>query len=251
MLKMVGCNFNGDAGEERDVTMLLPRTNELTLEGVDKMTHLWKQGSPSITFVWYCKEMVAQCLEQLVTLKIGGYEMVREVIFVTGEATYHETNLKELKCLELYDLQNLKSFCSGNYTLKFPALDDVTVIDCPAMENFCHGALSTPKLHEVKLRLFGFRAGDLNATVKQLYKEQLEKRIDIGFPIVSRLILLRLSALPFDALKTMKPIAEVLVDYSDPLDMRNRNGPRHDVKATQSSPFLPQRLDSDLYIAPV
>ncbi|MBA0561136.1 hypothetical protein Golob_017986, partial [Gossypium lobatum] len=120
--------------------MLLSRINELTLEG-------------------------------LVTLKIGGYEMVREVIFATDEATYHETNLKELKCLEHYDFQNLKSFCSGNYTLRFPALDDVTVIDCPAMENFCHGALSTPKLHEVKLRLFGFRAGDLNATVEQLYKE--------------------------------------------------------------------------------
>ncbi|MBA0687021.1 hypothetical protein Goari_014584, partial [Gossypium aridum] len=180
---MVGCNFKelspyrGDAGEERDVTMLLPRINELTLEGVDKMPHLWKQGSPSITFVQILKlfkfsNMVAQCLEQLVTLKIGGYEMVREVIFATDEATYHETNLKELKCLELYDFQNLKSFCSGNYTLRFPALDDVTVIDCPAMENFCHGALSTPKLHEVKLRFFGFRAGDLNATVEQLYKEQ-------------------------------------------------------------------------------
>ncbi|MBA0742225.1 hypothetical protein Gogos_015303 [Gossypium gossypioides] len=245
MLMTVGCNFKelspygGDAGEERDVTMLLPRFNELTLEGVDKMTHLWKQGSPSITFVWYCKEMVelitsskAQCLEQLVTLKIGGYEMVREVIFATDEATYHETNLKELKCLELYDLQNLKSFCSGNYTLKFPALDDVTVIDCPAMENFCNGALSTPKLHEVKLRLFGLR-------------------LVTSMPPWSSYTKNRLSALPFDALKTMKPIAEVLVDYRDPLDMRNRNGPRPDMKATQISPFLPQRLDSDLYIAPV
>ncbi|MBA0859658.1 hypothetical protein Goshw_009350 [Gossypium schwendimanii] len=49
---MVDCNFKelcpyeGDVGEERDVTMLLPRINELTLKGVDKMTHLWNQGSP-------------------------------------------------------------------------------------------------------------------------------------------------------------------------------------------------------------
>ncbi|MBA0861613.1 hypothetical protein Goshw_029571 [Gossypium schwendimanii] len=49
---MVGCSFKelspyeGDVSEERDVAMLLPRINELTLVGVDKMTHLWKQGSP-------------------------------------------------------------------------------------------------------------------------------------------------------------------------------------------------------------
>ncbi|KAG4123418.1 hypothetical protein ERO13_D11G325233v2 [Gossypium hirsutum] len=213
-LKMVGCSFKelspyeGDVSEERDVAMLLPRINELTLVGVDKMTHLWKQGSPfhhicanletlqvyecgslislscaSSSFqnlttldVWICEEMVelitsskAQCLDQLVTLKIGGCEMMREVIASDGdEATYHEIIFKELKCLGLYDLQNLKSFCLGNYTLKFPALDDLTVINCPAMENFCNGALSTPKLQQV---LTGWevrrRTWDLNATIEQ------------------------------------------------------------------------------------
>ncbi|MBA0878389.1 hypothetical protein Goshw_020539, partial [Gossypium schwendimanii] len=60
--------------------------------------------------------------------------MMREVIASDGdEATYHEINFKELKCLKLYYLQNLKSFCSGNYTLKFPSLDEVYVGDCPAM----------------------------------------------------------------------------------------------------------------------
>ncbi|MBA0654822.1 hypothetical protein Goklo_021743, partial [Gossypium klotzschianum] len=121
--------------EERDVTMLLPRISQLTLKGVDKMTHLWKQGSPlhhicanletlevymcgSLTNitrassslrnlttleVWYCKEMVelitsskAQCLEQLVTLKIDGCRMMREVIASDGdETTYDEIIFKE------------------------------------------------------------------------------------------------------------------------------------------------------------
>ncbi|MBA0770479.1 hypothetical protein Gotri_019109 [Gossypium trilobum] len=182
MLKMVGCNFKELSPYDGDAARLSLHhicANLETLQVFEcglliNISCAFSSFRNLTTLeVWYCKEMVAQCLEQLVTLKIGGYEMVREVIFATDEATYHETNLKELKCLELYDLQNLKSFCSGNYTLKFPALDDVTVIDRPAMENFCHGALSTPKLHEVKLRLFGFRAGDLNATVEQLYKEQV------------------------------------------------------------------------------
>ncbi|KAG8478752.1 hypothetical protein CXB51_028658 [Gossypium anomalum] len=67
--------------------MLLPRINELSLEGADKMTHLWNQGSPSITFL--------QILKLFEFSNIGGYEMVREVIATDG-ATYHETNFKEL-----------------------------------------------------------------------------------------------------------------------------------------------------------
>ncbi|TYG47939.1 hypothetical protein ES288_D11G382700v1 [Gossypium darwinii] len=219
-IEMVDCNFKelspdeGDVGEERDMTMLLPRINQLTFKGVDKMTHLWKQGSPlhhicanletlevykcgnliniarassslrnlTTLEVWYCKEMAelitssnAQCLEQLVTLKIDGCEMMGEVIASDGdEATYHEIIFKELKCLELYDLQNLKSFCSGNYTLKFPSLDEVYVSKCPAMEIFCNGGLSTPKLQEVQTRWDVRRCWDLNATIEQLNKEECE-----------------------------------------------------------------------------
>ncbi|MBA0619452.1 hypothetical protein Godav_028626 [Gossypium davidsonii] len=219
-IEVVDCNFKelspyeGDVGEERDVTMLLPRISQLTLKGVDKMTHLWKQGSPlhhicanletlevymcgSLTNitrassslrnlttleVWYCKEMVelitsskAQCLEQLVTLKIDGCRMMREVIASDGdETTYDEIIFKELKYSELYDLQNLKSFCSGNYTLKFPSLDELYVSKCPAMENFGNGGLSTPKLQELQTRWDVRRCWDLNATIEQLNKEECE-----------------------------------------------------------------------------
>ncbi|KAH1084277.1 hypothetical protein J1N35_024038 [Gossypium stocksii] len=60
------------------------------------------------------------------------------------------SNLQKLKMVGC----NFKEFSPyegdvGHYTLKFPSLDDVYVSNCPAMENFCNGALSTPKLQEV------------------------------------------------------------------------------------------------------
>ncbi|XP_016712000.2 uncharacterized protein [Gossypium hirsutum] len=223
-LKMVGCNFKkfspyeGDVVEERNVTMLLPRINKLTLQGVDKMTHLWKQGSPfhhicenletlkvskcvslislscasssfqnlTTLYVWNCEEMVelitsskAQCLEQLVTLKIGECEMMREVIASDGDETSYEIVFRELKRLELHCLQRLTSFCSRNYTLRFPSLEQVTLSQCPRMKNFNQGELTTPKLQKVQLTQTDFRgrwAGDLNATVEQLYQEQVGYR---------------------------------------------------------------------------
>ncbi|PPD94527.1 hypothetical protein GOBAR_DD08469 [Gossypium barbadense] len=127
-IEMVYCNFRelspyeGDVGEERDVTIL---------------TNITRASSSSRNLttleVWYCKEMVelitspkAQCLEQLVTLKRDGCQKMREVS------------------------------------------------KCPAMENFCNGALSTPKLQEVQTRWDVRRCWDLNATIEQLNKEECE-----------------------------------------------------------------------------
>ncbi|XP_039059189.1 uncharacterized protein LOC120202903 isoform X3 [Hibiscus syriacus] len=212
------CEGDG-AGQERDVIMLLPRIKELKLQYFDNITHLWKQGSPldhicvnletlqvyecgslsnlssaSSSFqnlttldVWDCKEMVelitsskAQSLERLVTLKITECESMREVIASNGDETCGEVVLRELKCLELHCLQNLKSFCSGNYTLRFPSLDQVTVSQCSSLKNFFRGALGTPKLRGVQHTGRGFSrrvwAGDLNATIEQLHTQETDFR---------------------------------------------------------------------------
>ncbi|MBA0771329.1 hypothetical protein Gotri_019809, partial [Gossypium trilobum] len=218
-LHMVSCNlkelspYEGDVSEERDVVMMLPRINMLTLQGVDEMTHLGEQGYPlhhicanlktlrvyqcdslinlscassyyrnlTTLDVWDCKEMVglitsskAQCLEWLIKFRIRECEIMREVIVSNGdESTHHEIIFRKLKCLELYCLQNLKSFCSKNITLKFPSLDEVTGTNCPTMENFCGGALSTPKLQMVQ-QMGRPWAGDLNASIEQLNTQGTE-----------------------------------------------------------------------------
>ncbi|KAK8514666.1 hypothetical protein V6N12_057563 [Hibiscus sabdariffa] len=211
-------------GEGRDVITMLPRIKELKLQDFDSITHLWKQGSPldhicanletlqvyecdslsnlscaSSSFqnlttldVWECKEMVelitsskAQSLERLVTLKIAECESMREVIASErDEATYHEVIFRELKCLELHCLKNLKSFCSGKYTLRFPSLDQVTVSQCPSLKKFCRGVVSTPKLRGVQHTGRGFSrrdwAGDLNATIEQLNTQETDLKAPLA-----------------------------------------------------------------------
>ncbi|MBA0619461.1 hypothetical protein Godav_028627, partial [Gossypium davidsonii] len=80
--------------------------------------------------------------------------------------------------MELHCLPSLTSFCSGYCTLRFPSLEKVTLSQCPRMNNFYQGVLSTPQLYRVQLTetdLKGRWAGDLNATVEQLYKEQFSE----------------------------------------------------------------------------
>ncbi|MBA0619456.1 hypothetical protein Godav_028626, partial [Gossypium davidsonii] len=115
-----------------------------------------------------------QSLVCLVTMRIRECEVMREVVASDGDEASYEIVFRVLKRLELHCLQNLTSFCSGNYTLWCPSLEQVTLSQCPRMKNFYQGELITPKLHKVQSTetdFWGRWAGDLNATVEQLYKE--------------------------------------------------------------------------------
>ncbi|KAK8570771.1 hypothetical protein V6N13_103175 [Hibiscus sabdariffa] len=204
-----------DAGEAKEVITMLPKIKKLKLDCVTNTRLLWTQGDhisasleslevwqcPSLINlgsyfstlqnlttldVWKCKgitELITSCTAQslvcLVTMRIRECETMREVVASQGDETADEIVFENLKCLELHCLLSLKSFCSGNHTFKFPSLELVTVIQCPKINNFCQGVLSTPKLQKVQLTKTDFKGrwvGDLNATVDQLYKEQVGYR---------------------------------------------------------------------------
>ncbi|TXG75698.1 hypothetical protein E1A91_1Z023300v1 [Gossypium mustelinum] len=211
-------SFKSDACEDKDMINTISKIKKLKLNMVNNMRHLWKQDSlldhicaslecleifhcgnlinlglnlssfEKLTTldVWKCNKMSelitsfkAQSLVCLVTMKIRECEMMREVVASDGNDTSYEIIFSALKHLELHFLQSLTSFCSGNYTLSFPSLEQVTLSKCPRMKNFYQGALSTPKLHKVQLTETDFNGcwvGDLNATVEQLYKEQVGYR---------------------------------------------------------------------------
>ncbi|XVF42857.1 hypothetical protein PTKIN_Ptkin01aG0399400 [Pterospermum kingtungense] len=207
--------YEGDAAEEEDMIWTLPKIKKLKLNGCYKITQLWKQDSRmdhicaslETLRVWWCDSLIrldsasstfqnltylevkgckkmtqlivsskAQSLGYLVKMIIRQSEMMTEIVVSEGadEATY-EIIFRQLKRLELDSLQNLKIFCSGNHSFKFPPLEQVYVSQCPRLKSFCEGALSTPKLRRVYLKetddYKGHLAGDLNATIEQLHEK--------------------------------------------------------------------------------
>ncbi|MBA0784526.1 hypothetical protein Gotri_025869 [Gossypium trilobum] len=211
-------SFKSDACEDKDMIITIPKIKKLKLNAVNNIRHIWKQGSPldhicasleclelwqcgnlnnlglELSFsenlttldVLKCNKMLelttsskARSLVCLVTMRIRECEMMREVIASDEDDTSYEIVFRALKHLELHCLQSLTSFCSGNYTLRFPSLEQVTLSQCPKMKNFNQGELSTPKLHKLWLTKTEFKgswAGDIKATVEQLYKEQVGYR---------------------------------------------------------------------------
>ncbi|KAH9686702.1 hypothetical protein KPL70_014464 [Citrus sinensis] len=88
-----------------------------------------------------------------------------------------EIVFRKLKTLDLVDLDSLTSFCSANYTFKFPSLQDLYVIGCPKMKIFTTGESITPPRVNV---YYGETAdqrrwanNDLNTTIQQLHAEKL------------------------------------------------------------------------------
>ncbi|GMI78827.1 hypothetical protein HRI_001552000 [Hibiscus trionum] len=119
-----------------------------------------------------------QNLVQLSTLKIEGCIAMTEIVGNEGDgATYHQPLvLRKLKCLQLVYLESLTSFCSGNYSFEFPCLEELAVRVCPRLKIFSEGVLSTPRLQCVKEWGFekkGHWRGDLNTTIRQMYKEKV------------------------------------------------------------------------------
>ncbi|KAB2059885.1 hypothetical protein ES319_A11G338300v1 [Gossypium barbadense] len=211
-------SFESDACKDKDMIVTIPKIKKLKLVVIKNIRHLWKKDSLldhicaslkclevwqchnlinlglGLSFfetlttldVWKCNKMLelitssnARSLVCLVTMRIRECEMMREVVAGDRDEASYEIVFRVLKRLELHCLQNLTSFCSGNYTLWCPSLEQITLSQCPRMKNFYQGELITPKLRKVQLTETDFRglwAGDLNPTVEQLYKEQVGYR---------------------------------------------------------------------------
>ncbi len=133
--------------------------------------------------LWYCQRLMnlvtsstAKSLVCLTKLRIDGCRMLTEIISKEEDVAEDEIVFSKLKWVSLERLENLTSFCSGNYTLKFPSLEDLFVIECPKMKIFSHRVLSTPRLREVRQNWGLYKGcweGDLNTTIQQLQKNEV------------------------------------------------------------------------------
>ncbi|XP_052293108.1 probable disease resistance protein RF9 isoform X2 [Citrus sinensis] len=131
--------------------------------------------------VWCCEQLInlvtssaAKNLVQLVTMKVDGCSKITElVVAIEADEANEEIFFPKLESLDLNRLQSLTTFCSANYTFKFPSLCYLSVSACPKMKIFCRGVLSAPRLEKVRLNDQNYWDADLNTIIQQSYYETM------------------------------------------------------------------------------
>ncbi|XP_044477802.1 probable disease resistance protein At4g27220 isoform X3 [Mangifera indica] len=121
---------------------------------------------------------IAKKLVQLREMRIRYCRIMTEIVSNKTEdvAAEDEIVFGKLKLLSLEDLQNLTCFYSGNYALKFPSLEELTVYNCPMMKTFSVENLNTPSLQKVQSDWWDKDKwswkDDLNATIQRRYEKE-------------------------------------------------------------------------------
>ncbi|GKV44023.1 hypothetical protein SLEP1_g51254 [Rubroshorea leprosula] len=118
----------------------------------------------------------AKSLVQLKTMQVTECETIGEIVVCLGDDVKDGIILSKLKYLQLEGLPRLASFCSGVCNFEFPDLEVVIVRECPNMQIFSNGELSTPNLARLKEyhEDEGCWEGNLNSTIQQVFKEKVK-----------------------------------------------------------------------------
>ncbi|KAJ6380306.1 hypothetical protein OIU76_016881 [Salix suchowensis] len=165
------------------VDQLLQKLETLEVFSCDSLINLAPSapsfGNLTALRVWGCKALkylvtssTARSLVQLSIMSIKECKMVTEIVASNGDEAGNEIIFRKLQSLKLDCLASLTSFCSVDFTFRFPCLTEVIVTNCPKMKTFSLGILSTPKLRKVWLseeKDKGQWKRDLNITIQQLH----------------------------------------------------------------------------------
>ncbi|GKV44789.1 hypothetical protein SLEP1_g51947 [Rubroshorea leprosula] len=121
---------------------------------------------------------IVQSLVQLERMTVSECYMLTEIVGNEGNETQGliMITFTKLRFLRLKCLPRLESFCSGNFTFKFPSLKKLIVIQCPKLMIFNEGDLSTPLLQRVELIEGEDKwcwESDLNTTIQRMYMEEV------------------------------------------------------------------------------
>ncbi|KAK8576342.1 hypothetical protein V6N13_090815 [Hibiscus sabdariffa] len=112
----------------------------------------------------------AKSMVQLKRMSVTDCQMIEEIIDSTADEVTDVIVFNQLEFLELENLPCLSSFSSGNYSMVFPVLEEVIIGQCPNMEFFTMGELSTPmlyELHSTSGEEVELGDGDLNDTIQE------------------------------------------------------------------------------------
>ncbi|XP_044500417.1 uncharacterized protein LOC123221619 isoform X3 [Mangifera indica] len=177
-------------GKGSKLDSLLQNLEVLEVDGCDRMINVLPSSASfenlTVLNVYSCDGLmnlltpaIAKNLVQLREMQIKSCRMMTEIVSNKTEdvAAEDEIVFGKLKLLSLEYLQNLTCFYSGNYALKFPSLEELTVDGCPMMKTFSVGNLNTPSLQKVQQDRWDKRKwswnGHLNTTIQQLYEKEV------------------------------------------------------------------------------
>ncbi|KAH7533855.1 hypothetical protein FEM48_Zijuj04G0176000 [Ziziphus jujuba var. spinosa] len=101
--------------------------------------------------VYLLSSSTAKSLTKLKKMSISRCEMMEGITSTHEEGNDDEGEIvfDHLKVLELNSLPALTMFYPGNYEMSFPNMEEIVVRQCREMQTFCHGVISTPKLHKL------------------------------------------------------------------------------------------------------
>ncbi|CAA2983180.1 Hypothetical predicted protein [Olea europaea subsp. europaea] len=177
-LSVKGCNalkvlfdFEGIKVTNYDAEInMLGRLTKLRLETLPQLVHItmmvpkgiWVLQNLRELDVEDCKSLkclfspsMATSLAALDILKVSNCASIEEIIGKEEEGTSNikivegmETRIvfPNMKHLLLKNLPSIQMFCSQNYELSFPSMENLTVEQCPNMTKFSPRPLSAPKL---------------------------------------------------------------------------------------------------------
>ncbi|XLT07532.1 hypothetical protein HN51_053325, partial [Arachis hypogaea] len=140
------------------------------------LTHLTVSECDSMIYLF--TSATAKSLSQLKEMKISNCKSIQEIVSDEGEESIHnEIVFEQLQELRFQGLKNLRRFYNGDFTLCFPSLEELEVIECHRMEIFCESTINTNKLSAVLLE-YGDATPlevDLNSTLLNIYKAKVAK----------------------------------------------------------------------------
>ncbi|KAJ7954283.1 Disease resistance protein [Quillaja saponaria] len=119
----------------------------------------------------------AKSFVQLQKMSIVNCQKIEEIINVNEEED--EITFSQLTFLELINLPSLKGFSmKSKCVFKLSSLELMLIIQCPSLQKFSDGDISAPQLNKVYIAADAdendwFWAGNLNATIQQLYTEMV------------------------------------------------------------------------------
>ncbi|XP_057744001.1 uncharacterized protein LOC130961962 [Arachis stenosperma] len=144
-----------------------------TVQSFSHLTELHVEGCARLEYLF--TSLTAKGLVALDEISVSNCESLKTIVaHEESDKSDDHLTFPELWNLSLSKLPRLGSFYTGNSTLKFRWLMNVTITECKCMETFSHGNLVAHKLRTVDIDEEHWSKVDLNTLIQQQFEKGKE-----------------------------------------------------------------------------